>query len=209
MHIDKDEVLRYLGYKGGGIDSEIYDLIDRCSGDIMSLAVPRTVYKEFKVCDVLSILEGEDIKNHLAGCAKCVLMAATIGIEIEKFIRKTQVTDMAKAVVLDSCATAAVESLCDELEGEIASKYPYVTSRYSPGYGDMPIEVQRRFVMLLDTARKIGLTVTERDILLPRKSVTAVIGVSETEIKKVKRSCETCNLRETCGFRKEGKVCGK
>ncbi len=213
MQIDKKEVLRYLGYKGGEVDREIYDLIEGCSNEILSVAVPRTVYNVFEIDEKYSLsgsifrLQGNDIKKHLQGCRRCVLMAATIGIEVENAIRKAQITDMARAVVLDSCATAAVESLCDEVQDKISAEYKYITSRYSPGYGDMPVEMQKEFALLLDTPRKIGLTVTEADILLPRKSVTAVIGISDTEIPKIKRNCDSCSLKETCSFKREGKSC--
>ena len=84
------------------------------------------------------------------------------------------------------------------------------TWRYSPGYGDYPIECQGAFLSALNAGRLIGLTVTESNILLPRKSVTAVIGISEKEIESSeKRGCDSCKLRETCKFRKEGKGCGR
>ncbi len=215
MKIDKSEVLRYLGYRGGFVEEEIYGNIDECTEKILKLSTPRSTYKIFEIdenCRLSSSdyrLDGEDIKIHLRSCRRCVLMAATIGIGVENYIKQLQITDMAKAVIADSCATAAIESYCDEVESKIKEAYPYITERFSPGYGDMPIEMQKTFAVLLDTPRKIGLTVTEAEVLLPRKSVTAVIGISETEIKETKRSCESCNLKNSCSYRREGKNCGK
>ena len=62
--------------------------------------------------------------------------------------------------------------------------------------------------VLLDASRKIGVTVTDRLILIPRKSVTAVIGISEKEIPQKRRGCSCCNMRKTCPYRKRGEHCG-
>ena len=215
MYISKDEVMRYLGYKGGTVEQELDDMIESAIAEIIEVAAVRSVFRIFDIDRDMNLggsvcrLEGGDIAKHLKECSKCVLMAVTLGMDVENLIRKAQISDMAKALILDAAATAAVESVCDELEAEIAKEYRYITSRFSPGYGDMPLKMQKSIAAVLDTARRIGLTVTDTDILLPRKSVTAIIGISENEINKEKRSCESCNLKETCSFRKEGKACGE
>ena len=84
-----------------------------------------------------------------------------------------------------------------------------LTSRFSPGYGDMPLSQQRLFVTLLDTPRKIGLTTTPAFILTPRKSVTAVLGLSTGPAKPAAPACRDCLLRGECGLRKRGLSCGK
>jgi 5-methyltetrahydrofolate--homocysteine methyltransferase len=138
-------------------------------------------------------------------------MAATLGTKIEREIRMAQVSDMTKTIILDCCASTAIEQVCDkvqeDIEAEVKASGGFITSRYSPGYGDMPIEQQKDFVALLDTHRKIGLTATKNNILTPRKSVTAVIGISKTMIKNTKRDCETCNFKDKCMYRKEGRSC--
>ena len=65
-----------------------------------------------------------------------------------------------------------------------------------------------QFLDLRDASRKIGVTVTDRLILIPRKSVTAVIGISEKEIPQKRRGCSCCNMRKTCPYRKRGEHCG-
>ena len=73
----------------------------------------------------------------------------------------------------------------------------------------MPIGMQKDFCAILDTARKIGLTVTDSNILVPRKSVTAVIGISDIPVKKRSSGCENCSMFKNCNYRKDGKHCGK
>lgn len=213
--IDRGEALRYLGYHGTEIDSQTEGLLRDCMEETLRVFRPRYTYRYFNLGqngqleNTLFALQGEDILRHLEGCHRCVLMAVTLGTELETSIRAAQIMQLARAVVLDSCASAAVEQVCDAVQDLIAKEAApdYLTARFSPGYGDMPIGQQQDFVRLLDTARQIGLSVTPNNILLPRKSVTAVLGLSKTSPKHTKTGCGTCRLRETCSFRKEGKTC--
>ncbi len=211
LDIDKKEVLRYLGYKGNP-DEKTDNLIDLCIKEICLFAIPKTVYAVFdlngeKLANTVFTLCGNDIRNHLSGCSKGVLMAATLGTEVERKIAEVQITDMAKAFVLDAVATAAIESVCDNLCKEIEKEITplKLTDRFSPGYGDFPLEMQRNLILVLDAGRKIGLTLTPENIMIPRKSVTAVMGITDEKTKS--RSCETCNMKDTCTYRKEGMTC--
>ena len=111
---------------------------------------------------------------------------------------------------LDCCASAAVEEVCDQIEGELQGKFPGCSFpfRYSPGYGDLPLEVQGPLLDLLDAPRRAGLCATANHLLTPRKSVTAILGVSSGEIEKKKRSCLGCPAQGSCQYRKAGGHCG-
>jgi cobalamin-dependent methionine synthase I len=63
--------------------------------------------------------------------------------------------------------------------------------RYSPGYGDLGIENNKGILDVLSAQRNIGLTITDSGIMIPRKSVVAIMGVSELKYnnKGVKKSC--------------------
>ena len=117
---------------------------------------------------------------------------------------------MACAVVLDSMASVAIEQVCRKVDALIAESLPekFLTFRYSPGYGDYPIELQKTFLTLLDAPRKIGLSVSESCLLIPAKSVTAIAGISDKPIEKKRRGCAVCSLRETCRYRRNGDHCG-
>ncbi len=154
---------------------------------------------------------GSDMQEILAPCREAVLLAVTLGAGMEQEILHREVTDMAEALILDACASVAAENVCDRFEesmrGELAEEGLYLTSRFSPGYGDFPIEYQRALCDVLNTARRIGLTVTEHSILVPRKSVTAVMGIADAPQELRKRGCEACNLFLDCSYRKRGIVC--
>ncbi len=154
---------------------------------------------------------GEDIRELLAPCREAVLFAATLGAAMEQEILRREVTDMAEALILDACASVAAENVCDRFEermrAELAEEGLYLTSRFSPGYGDFPLECQKEVCGLLNTSRRIGLTVTENCILIPRKSVTAVMGIAKEPQELRKKGCEACNLFLYCTYRKRGIVC--
>ena len=137
-----------------------------------------------------------------------IVFAATLGSTADRLIRTAEITNMAYALILDALASAMIEECCDNAEKELHEKIPgFFTWRFSPGYGDYPLDVQSEIIRLLNADKRIGLTVTSSDILIPRKSVTALIGVSDTEQDKGKRGCATCKLRETCSFRIGGTTC--
>ena len=210
------EVLRYLGAAQGEPPEELLETVRGCSAEIRAVARPRVVWRLFPLEGTTPVgtsvtLMGADIQAHLTDCHQCIFMAATLGADVERLLMHTQVSDMAKALILDSCASAAVENLCDNLEADLRARLEaegcYLTGRYSPGYGDFPLTFQRDFCTLLNAQRQIGLTVSPTSLLIPRKSVTAVLGVSRTPRPASSSGCERCNLYETCQIRKRGAAC--
>jgi hypothetical protein len=221
VEINREEVLRYLGYKGQDIDQNISKVIDECREEVKKVVTPRVVYsykdieqneKGVEVVSTNLVLRGKDIKEHLKNSKQCVLMAVTLGNEIEKRTRLYERTNLTKALILDACATTAVEEVCDKVEGNVKEKASQdgmdITFRYSPGYGDLPLDTQNNFLRALDAQKKIGLMVSESNLLFPRKSVTAIIGIINSGIKKKKKSCKECNNYNNCSFRREGESCG-
>ena len=212
------EVLRYLGAVQGQVPEDLLETVHRCGEQIQAAARPKAVWRVFsleetRLADTNLTLTGQDIRRHLTDCHQCVLMAATLGADVERLLMQVQVSDMARALILDSCASAAVENLCDNLEADLRAQVEadgrFLTDRFSPGYGDLPLSFQRDFCALLNTQRQIGLTVSESSLLIPRKSVTAVLGVSHHPRTTRSSGCANCNLFETCQIRKSGATCQK
>lgn len=203
------EALRYLGYRGNEPDEAVSELLERGYKELSAAAVTRSCYKVADKTEVGTLLIGENIRKHLAKSDRVIFFAATLGSAADGVIRRAEITNMAYALVLDALASAMVEEYCDTTEQEMKRAVGgNFTWRFSPGYGDYPISVQSDLIRWLDAGKLIGLTVTDSDILIPRKSVTAVIGVSEGEQEKSLRGCAVCNLREKCRFRKDGGHCG-
>ena len=153
---------------------------------------------------------GGDIRAFLSDCDGAVLLAATLGAEAESLIRRAAGRDMAEAVILDAVGSAAIEAVCDNFCADLAAELAprYLTDRFSPGYGDMPLSDQFALFRVLDVSRRIGVTLSDSALMIPQKSVTALIGVSERPQPRRGRGCGACGMLENCPYRKEGKSCG-
>ena len=216
--LNRNEALIYLGYRGGQVPPDVEETMEEMEDILLSNLRPRAVYRILELEDgrlkgCAFQPEGEDIGELLAPCRQVVLMAATLGAEIDGLLMRTEIYDMSRAVILDALASVAIEAVCDDLEEHLRQKMGerglYLTDRFSPGYGDMPIEQQRDFCTALDTHRQIGLTVSSSGMLLPGKSVTALIGVADAPQPKRSRGCQHCTMFRNCAYRKEGITCGK
>ena len=205
--LDFNEVLRYLGDRKVPMNSSMENIMAECEKEFLSAIKPRYLYKI--ITPDSRLLQGESIKEHLKGCEKAVIMCATVGAEVDRLIRRSQVTDMAKAVVFDAMGSVAVEEICNKAEEIIAqeAKGFNLTWRFSPGYGDYPIELQKVFLQLMNAPAKIGLCTNDSFLLTPVKSVTAIMGLSKNPIERKRRGCLGCNLVKDCKFRKVGTRC--
>lgn len=207
--LNRREAIRYMGGAGLALNDEMRSLLDKYEELLLRTARPKFLYKTVDLpCEEITV--GNDIKNHLDGCERAVVMCATLGAEADKLIRVTQLSDMAGAVVLDTLASVAIEQVCSEVDLIVAENFSksYMTFRFSPGYGDYPIDLQKVFLRMLDAQKKIGLNENESHLLIPSKSVTAVAGLSENPVERKKRGCAICNMRDRCEFRKIGEHCG-
>ena len=217
MRPDVREALRYLGVPRPTeeMSREAEQLADELSAEVQ----PRYVYRVFSLehfpaCVRLQganvDLTGSSARTMLAGCAQAALLACTLGARFDAKLLALQARDMAKAVICDALGSAFVEAGCDQAERDISGRFPelYLTDRFSPGYGDLPLALQPQLCAALDAGRRLGLTVSQSLLMNPVKSVTAVIGLSDTPQPARIRGCSCCALQKTCKFRKEGTTCG-
>lgn len=208
-HIRRADALRYLGGAGIAPDARMTALLDAAEAELLAAAKPKYLYQIVPLpCDELT--RGADIRAHLAGCDRAVVLCATLGAAVDRLIRVSQVGDMPRAVVLDALAGVLIEQVCEGVDRLLASQMPdaYFTFRFSPGYGDYPLTLQRDFLRLLDAPRKIGLSMTDSFLLTPSKSVTAIAGISASPIPKQRRGCVICSLRDSCPYQRKGTHCG-
>ena len=210
--LNRKEALRYLGYKKNAPDERVEELMDECEELVLKTAVPRFIYKKFDFTvnedgvtfkNTSMVLPGESIKKHLYKCDSAICMAVTISEGIDRQLRVLQLKDMAKALVFDSLASVAVEQACDKVEELLREEYPdyYQTFRFGLGYGDLPISLQGQFLHVLNAPKQIGLNVSSTDMLTPTKSVTAIIGISDTQEKCHIKGCEVCEKKD-CIYRR-------
>ena len=220
-YLDKEQVYRWVGYRADShtVTQSLDEMVEDCIREVLETARPRAVFSPLLPIEGGNggysaaglPLTGQDMAKHLEHCQQVLLLAVTLGAQLDMLIRRTEAVDMARAVVLDSAANVAVEEAAqqaeDEMRRELAASGQYLTGRYSPGYGDYPISVQKELLRLTDAGRRIGLSVTPSHIMTPRKSITAVLGVADIPVKGHLAGCGHCVLKKTCLFRKRGTSC--
>ena len=125
-------------------------------------------------------LQSRDLGRNLEGCSQVALLAATIGPQVDALIRRHSSLDPVYASILQATGAMYIEELVDLVNSEIkkiaAAQGLKTKPRYSPGYGDVPLQVQKDFFRLLPCTR-IGLTLMDTLIMAPEKSVTAFVGL--------------------------------
>ncbi len=163
-------------YAGGGTSDSVEALLSECIKEADESLV-------YKVCYGVFSYDGSsnsmDLRKTLTGCSKVIAFAATVGVSIDRLIMKYSRISPAKALLLQAYGAERIEALCDSFCRDMAEEWGRLTPRFSPGYGDLPIEVQRDIFRVLDCPRKIGLSLNESLLMTPTKSVTAIVGIKD------------------------------
>ena len=216
MTLDRAEALRYLAIARP--DAGSLEAIEPVAAALEEALTPRFTFAAFPVQHTPEgeallgsglVLPGEMAKTMLRECSDAVLLLCTLGAGFETRLRAASARDMAQAAMLDACGSAYVEAGCDAAEQAIAARFPgkFLTDRFSPGYGDLPLALQPRLCAALDSQRRLGVTVTESLLMVPMKTVSAVIGLADAPQPARVRGCGYCALRDGCEYRKGGKTC--
>lgn len=173
------DIMLYSGCRNS-TDEKLSLLCTNCLEELKEKLTLRAVYSEIyidfdgDVADFgFSKAESKSLRKFLGGSAKAYVFAATIGIGADMLINRYSTLSPSKAVILDGCATAAIECWCDYLCKEIF-KVP-CQERFSPGYGDLPLSIQPEILRFLSSHLNIGLSMTDSYLLTPTKSVTAIV----------------------------------
>ncbi len=207
------EAIRYLGYGNKAIDDRTLTLVLEAFAGLDEVAEKRIIYRIFECSvpekDWIQLeninIHSRNLSRNLKGCEKVILTGATLGIEVDRLIRRYSCVDMAKAVVVQACAAAVLEEYLDGWQEEVRVQMEeegwYLRPRFSPGYGDFSIAHQEEILCLLDSAKQIGLSMTGNSMLTPTKSVTAVIGLSRENAFCHRTGCEVCEKTD-CEYRR-------
>ena len=230
ININRKEVERYLGFKGvTEIDDNMNKIIDECIADMQEQVNPKYTYKTFPLewkfsfklvpdedgegthkeknvtCEFsgIKVTSGNLLKN-LDGCAEIVMMAVTLGSVPDMLVRKAEVRDMLKAYTYQAVGAAMAEAWADEINEKIIAEAKerglFARPRFSPGYGDFPLEVQKDFERILEMPKTIGVTLSDSLLMTPTKSITAVVGLTEIDSNCEKSGCEQCSMAGRCAY---------
>lgn len=180
------EIYRYM--RTAEPDSAVCDTARECMDEIAGALRYDVCYAETPVKEHNGALEfgfartdSRDLRICLRGCDRAIIFAATVGAAPDRLIAKYMRFSPVKGLCMQAIGSERVEALCDkfcrELSASCAERGETLRPRYSPGYGDLPLEFQKDVFRLLDPPRRIGVFLGESLLMTPVKSVTAIIGV--------------------------------
>ena len=217
MNIREREIYRYLGYRNQEPDERIRQMVQDVLADLKSIIAPRNVMRLFS-CSIDSNtvhlkdgtttleLKSKNLSYNLRGCEFVILFAATLGCAPDKLMMKYEITNMAKATVVQAALAEIIECYCDDIQEQIKKEWEgkgyYLRPRFSPGYGDLPLDSQKDIFEVLSCEKRIGLTLTDTLLMLPTKSVTALIGMTKDKEECNIAKCHDC-MKKDCEFRNE------
>ena len=212
------EVLRRQGLGGGAkVRPEIKILIQEILASVKKnrLLEPAVAYEYYTVNSMngsqISLDSGEAINGPLIPAIfpeakELAIILCTIGPKLEK-----QVTDYSKSkeamrgMILDGIGSTAVDMMTLEvlrrLTGEVSSRGYEISSPVNPGMPGFPLTEQWNLLGLVN-ADEISVSLTASGVLVPRKSVSMVIGIGPRMTRWTPAQvCARCSLRETCYYK--------
>ena len=223
--VDRGEVLRYLGYMGQELDPSLDSRIDEDIARCIAVSRPRGTYRVFECGEALEedgrfvqrlegtalSFAGESMRTYLDGAVAVGVFAVTLGMGDERELRRLSLTNGFDQVIFDAASSALVERAADAAEARIVaeafSRGLYTDYRFSPGYGDLPMDTQVPLLSTLDAQRKLGITLSGTMLMTPTKSVTALVGLFRTPREQTHRSCKGCICHDFCLLRQTGRTC--
>lgn len=180
--LSRREIWRYSGAAQESPDQA--ELLGECLEAVKGRLCYRVCFTECPlkvVGDAVRVgpmcLHSAALAEHLSGCKGALVLAATVGPELDRLVARYSAVSPAKALMLDAIGTERVEALLDAVIEDLSAELGTLTRRFSPGYGDLALEVQREVFALLDCPKHIGVSLGEGLLMSPMKSVTAIVGV--------------------------------
>lgn len=200
------EIFRYAGCKNS--EDGLLQPLRACIDEVRDKLVYKVCYRELpvalqgSVCDFGSFtLQSQNLAKNLQNCKSVIIFAATIGVEIDRLIAKYGRLSPSKALLLQAVGAERIEALCDDFCEDLAKERGvFLKPRFSPGYGDLPLEAQKDFFRILDCSKRIGVSLNESLLMSPSKSVTAFVGLTEEPPKEKTDKCAACTKTD-CPYR--------
>ena len=189
---DLKPVYHRMGFKPGkaAIPEGVKPLVDKAIRLGRQLVEPRGCYDYRKIqhrephvieVDGAFEIESEKVFARMAGCRGLYLVAVTLGSKLDRKVSQLSSSgEVTLAFLLNAYGAEAAEALMKRLDQVISERAKEqrmeTTRRYSPGYGDWPLTAQRDLLKALQ-ADRIGIQLTEHCLMIPEKSVSAIIGI--------------------------------
>ncbi|PIU21227.1 MAG: hypothetical protein COT15_03370 [Candidatus Diapherotrites archaeon CG08_land_8_20_14_0_20_34_12] len=179
--VSTEEVLKQL--RDEKPDERTKKLVASWINKSKNLINPKAIVKEFKITqkgkDFVEIdnklkIRSRNVAFLLKDCEKATFFACTLSSDFQE---KSE--NLLVSVIVDAIGSVAVEKLAEKVSAVVCEKAKWkgfkITQRYGCGFADWSLGDQPKILKILN-ASKIGLKANKANILIPRKSITAIIG---------------------------------
>lgn len=208
--VNRRDILRYAGVKEE--TPELSALLEETLSEAAPVLTGRICWTEFPINredDTLDLgfvkTRSAALRRNLSGCGRIVVFGATLGLALDRLIARYGQCSPARALMLQAIGAERIEGLCDvfceKIRSEAAEQGLRTAPRFSPGYGDFPLETQRDIFRVLDCSRRIGLTLNSSFLMSPSKSVTAIMGLGPCANPHHPAGCKACRKTD-CAYRR-------
>ncbi len=206
--VDRQEIYRYLGYRGIQKDSSVDLLISSCLEEVFKVSDMRHFYKRFSLelkennfVKIESLeFQSKSLSKNFNGCHEVLLFAASLGMEVDRVLARYTKINLVRAAVFQSTAAATIEAYCNhcqnQIEDEMKKENLFLRPRFSPGYGDVNLEIQKDFLSMIDSAKTVGIILGQGGIMIPEKSISAFMALSKENSFCPKEGCEICGKKD-------------
>ena len=184
IKINKNELAKRLkadrGFEHVAVDLCIEEFNKAVNYRYAYVAVPVEFAGE-NVCNLgFGNIQSANLYNVLKGCKTAIILAVTTGIDVDRLLSKYSVTSASKHFIGDAVGSAAAESLCDYVD-DLLRKNPNKPHRFSPGYGDLKLEIQPELLNMLNASKNLGIAINKAFLMTPVKTITAIMGVCDEQ----------------------------
>lgn len=211
IEVSPKEVMRYMGCPKDDENSK--RLFDEFCSIAQNSVSPKGSFiyvsikaEEDKVFFSNTHINSRSLAKKLEGCNFAIVFALTIGTDIDRLVAKYSSVSPSAALCINSFGAAAIEAYADKFCSEISDimkkQSMYLRPRFSPGYCDLSLDYQPFFINLTNAGKNAGITLTDNLIMMPSKSITAIMGVGESDLECISHGCETCS-NKLCKYKRQ------
>ena len=214
LNLNIDDILRGQGADPQVVHSakpRLLSMAESVFSNDLGLLHPIAIFTEFRVLEhrheqihleKAKKLTGPLVTRHLAGAQSVVAVVCSIGSDLEDEAAGLFPENPLYAMALDGLGNAGVESLAQQVCGQIAEKVlaegKQASTPLSPGNPDWPVEIGQPQVFALLQQADIGISLTSGGMMIPKKSISFVVGIGQQMSQD--NLCEVCSLSTTCRY---------
>lgn len=215
IEITIDDVLRGQGAKPEIIrkrNPKFAQIAEEALQIGLSVMTPQVLYEwknvetlrhESVILDGGQKLTGRLISQHLKMAEKVVFILVSLGAEIDELVSTKMASDPVLGIALDGVGSAAAEQIanatCAQFEAQAALEGLQASIPLSPGMISWDVHNGQPEIFKVLDASEIGVSLTYTGLMLPRKSLSMVVGFGK-EMSTQGSTCDYCAMKETCNY---------